>query len=129
MNESFHIKKITLPSGKVAEIVCYTGPDCCVKSELHVCPECASTLVYPVSWREEGDDGWWIELRCPNCEYAREGTFDDAATVDFDEQLNRGTDRLIDDLETLERANMESYIESFVKALDADAILAEDFHA
>jgi hypothetical protein len=45
----------------------------------------------------------------------------------FDEKLDIGTETLIRDLKRLEQANMEDEIEVFVKALDAGAILPEDF--
>src|SRR5688500_2348210 len=35
--------------------------------ELHRCPACGSSLVYPLAWNPEGDRHWRIERRCPNC--------------------------------------------------------------
>ena len=53
------VKKVVLPSGKTIEIVYFadadelqapaparTAPD----TDLHVCPDCASHLVYPLAW-------------------------------------------------------------------------------
>jgi len=49
-------------------------------------------------------------------------------TVDrFDEQLDIGTEILLRDLKRLEQANMEDEIDRFVRAVNADAILPEDF--
>ena len=45
----------------------------------------------------------------------------------FDEVLDHGTDRLLDDLSLLARANMEEQVERFVRALRLDLILPEDF--
>jgi hypothetical protein len=45
----------------------------------------------------------------------------------FDEALERGADALASGYEWLVRANMVEEIERFVGALDADAILPEDF--
>jgi hypothetical protein len=45
----------------------------------------------------------------------------------FDEALDRGTEALASDYEQLVRANMGEEIERFVAALDADAVLPEDF--
>ena len=52
----------------------------------------------------------------------------DQATVDrFDETLDNGTELLVRDLRRLVQANMEEEAERFAAALDADAILPEDF--
>jgi hypothetical protein len=52
----------------------------------------------------------------------------DQPTVDrFDEKLDIGTEILIRDLKRLQQANMEDEIEVFTRALDAGAILPEDF--
>jgi hypothetical protein len=127
----FHIKKIILPSGKSVEIVYFHAEDAVpqedVAVDLECCPECDSGLVYPVSWRETEDDCWEIELRCPNCEWSERGIYRHQDVERFDDVLNRGTDRLIDDLEGLTKANMEADIERFVSALDADLITPFDF--
>lgn len=127
----FHIKKIILPSGKSVEIVYFHAEDALLEDDrevqLECCPECTSDLVYPVSWRETDDDCWDIEMRCPNCEWSERGIFRHADVERFDEVLNRGTDRLIDDLESLTRANMEADIERFVVALETNAIVPFDF--
>ncbi len=127
----FHIKKIILPSGKAVEIV-YFHPAVDELDEpdtvnLEECPDCDSSLVYPVSWRETEDESWDIELRCPNCEWYERAVYRHCDVERFDEVLNRGTDRLIDDLEHLSRANMEADIERFVDALNTDAITPFDF--
>lgn len=127
----FHIKKIILPSGKSVEIVYFHAEDALVHDDgdvrLEACPECAGDLVYPVSWREMEDDCWEIDLRCPNCEWHERGIYRHSDVERFDEVLNRGTDRLIDDLEQLTRANMEADIERFVEALAEDLIVPFDF--
>ena len=52
----------------------------------------------------------------------------DQATVDrFDEQLDLGTDALVKDLRRMVQANMEAEAERFAAALEANAILPEDF--
>ena len=131
----FHIKKIILPSGKSVEIVYFHADDDVVTPveddggvvDLECCPECDSGMVYPISWRETEDDCWEIELRCPNCEWAERGIYRHQDVERFDDVLNRGTDRLIDDLEQLTRANMEADIDRFVQALDGDLITPFDF--
>ena len=66
-------------------------------------------------------------LRCPNCEWSEVDTFDQDTVDRFDEQLDIGTEILIRDLKRLQQANMEHEIDVFTRALDAGAILPEDF--
>ncbi len=129
----FQVKKIILPSGKSVEVVYFHADDASMGAEedghveLEVCPDCTTDLVYPVSWKELEDEMWEIELRCPNCEWSEQGVFLHADVERFDEVLNSGTDQLIDDLEHLTRANMESEIDRFVSALESDGITPFDF--
>ena len=53
--------------------------------------------------------------------------FDQDTVERFDEELDRGTDNLVEDLKRLIRANMEEEIDRFAEALSADHILPEDF--
>jgi hypothetical protein len=94
---------------------------------LHVCIECSCDLVYPVGWEESGPDRWSVVLHCPNCDVHRAGIFSQATVEALDLELDRGADTLTRDHETLVRANMAEEIERFVGALNADAILPEDF--
>ena len=96
--------------------------------ELHVCPDCDSQLVFPVHWtRGRPDAAGKSTLRCPNCEWAQTGVFDQDTVERFDEELDRGTDELVDDLKRLIHANMEEEIDRFCKALSDDHVLPEDF--
>jgi hypothetical protein len=97
--------------------------------ELHICPECASKLVYPVHWEEAGPQNWSVTLHCPNCDAFRDGVFDQASVEAFDEMLDRGQDDLLRDYQRLAQENMSEDIERFVGALQAGAILPEDFAA
>ena len=53
--------------------------------------------------------------------------FDQDTVETFDEELDRGADALAQDYRRLVRANMADEVERFTRALDADAILPEDF--
>jgi hypothetical protein len=129
-----YVRHVTLPSGRKIEVV-YFEPlaDEATKAsfqpidELHVCPECDRDLVYPVDWEEASATHWEVELRCPNCEWSEVGTYDQATVDRFDEQLDLGTDALVKDLRRMVQANMEAEAERFAAALDANAILPEDF--
>jgi hypothetical protein len=147
-DEQIHyVKRVVLPSGKTIEVVYFRDTDELVSSgatiegqaeapahppaephqELHLCIECTSELVYPVQWDESGPDNWSVLLHCPNCDVYREGIFAQETVECFDEELDRGADALARDYKRLMRANMAEEIDRFVGALQADAILAEDF--
>ncbi len=96
-------------------------------ADLHICPQCGSDLVYPVDWAPAADRRWTVDLRCPNCEWHGGGVFEQPVVDRFDEELDRGTEALVADLQILARANMEEEIERFAAALAADLILPEDF--
>jgi hypothetical protein len=129
-----YVRHVTLPSGRKIEVV-YFEPltDSAAKGpsqpidELHLCPECDRDLVYPVDWEEASPTHWEVELRCPNCEWSEVGTYDQATVDRFDEHLDQGTDALVKDLRRMVQANMEAEAERFAAALDANAILPEDF--
>jgi hypothetical protein len=137
--QSHYVKKVQLPSGKTIEVVYFKdaaqlpddassfAPAVEPDQDLHVCPDCASELVYPISWDEAGTDRWQVELRCPDCETIREGVYAQATVDAFDERLDMGSDALMADLRRLTRANMAAEIDSFAAALHNDAILPEDF--
>jgi hypothetical protein len=95
--------------------------------DLELCLGCRSNLVYPLQWDESGPENWSVLLRCPNCDTYREGIFGQRTVDAFEEALGRGADALASDYQRLVRANMVEEIERFVGALDADAILPEDF--
>lgn len=138
-DQSHYVKRVQLPSGKTIEVVYFKdadtlpepvssfGPAVEPAQDLHVCTECGSELVYPIAWEEAGPDVWQVELRCPECETMREGIFGQDAVDSFDERLDVGTDALTADLRRLTRANMASEADLFVAALNAGAILPEDF--
>ena len=137
-DNSHHIEHIVLPSGRSIEVVYFDSrahdaaeggaeqaPS--TSRDLHLCPECARGLVYPVEWEEAGPKHWEVELYCPNCDWYDIGVWDQDTVDRFDEELDHGTELLSRDLKRLVQANMEDGIERFVKALDAGAILPEDF--
>jgi hypothetical protein len=92
-----------------------------------VCPECDCELVQPVDWQEADGSGWTVSLRCPNCEWLGSGTFAQELIDSFDEILDDGVQVLLCALKELTRDNLSDEIDRFVAALEADAILPEDF--
>jgi hypothetical protein len=139
------LKRIVLPSGKTIEVVYFEHPAAAppepeaaapesVVAEtqstdrlLHVCPDCESSLVYPVQWEEADEAHWQITLRCPNCERNEEGVFPQDQCDGFDDELERGTDALTRDYKRLMTANLAEEIDRFAKALEVDGILPSDF--
>jgi hypothetical protein len=126
-----YVRRVVLPSGRAIEVVYFESPAPAPMTspveDLHVCPECDRTLVYPVEWEEVSPTHWQVLLRCPSCEWNELGVFDQETVDRFDEQLDVGTEALIRDLKRLTRANMEDEIERFSHALGVDLILPEDF--
>ena len=95
--------------------------------DIHVCPSCASHLVYPVEWSPVDACHWRVLLRCPECEWAEAGLYEQAALDLFDQILDAGTDSLLDDLRRLQRSNMEEELRRFSGGLDSGLITPEDF--
>ena len=136
-----HVRRVVLPSGKTIEVVYFenepTGqaprsvgparPESTESADLHLCGTCDSELVYPVEWEEAGATHWEVVLRCPNCEWAGTGVYEQQVVERFDEELDRGTEALVRDLKRLMQANMEDEIERFINALEGDHVLPEDF--
>src|SRR5688572_8211637 len=129
-----YIRRVVLPSGRAIDVVYFeplpdegVGPASGPVRELHECPSCECDLVYPVEWEEVSPTHWEVLLRCPSCEWNEVGTFDQPTVDRFDKRLDTGTETLISDLRRLQQANMEEEIVRFARALDAGAILPEDF--
>jgi ribosomal protein L37AE/L43A len=95
---------------------------------LHICPECGSKLVQPLSWQQEKERCHWrVWRRCPECEWVCEAVHDEIAIDAYDEQLDLGSLDLANELRALEHANMSEMAESFIQAMDGDLITADDF--
>ncbi|MCW2986178.1 MAG: hypothetical protein JWR63_3748, partial [Conexibacter sp.] len=127
-----YVRRVVLPSGKTIEVVYFEDQPAAgaapvaatpvptrddAATDLHVCGSCASNLVYPTEWEESGTVHWEVTLRCPNCEWAGTGVFEQDVVERFDEELDRGTEALVRDLKRLAHANMEDEIERFTVAL------------
>ena len=95
--------------------------------ELHVCPSCASELVYPIEWAPADMCHWRVELRCPECEWHQVGLYEQAVLDRFDDILDAGTEDLVADLQQLQRSNIECEVKRLGTALTSDLLLPEDF--
>jgi hypothetical protein len=125
-DHNHYVRKVKLPSGKTIDVIAF-GDAQPAATDLHLCPDCACDLVYPVAWEEADDSSWEVSLRCPNCEWTETGVFGEEAIQRFDETLDRGTEALVTDLRQLTRANMEEDVERFTLAITAGHVLPEDF--
>ena len=106
-----------------------TSPDRSQPTEvLHLCPRCGSGMVQPLAWEPAGDrTSWRVWRRCPECDWRADGIHSEAAIDAYDEQLDRGAHELAAELRELQRANMAEMLVTFIAALDADLISADDF--
>lgn len=93
----------------------------------HVCPECQMPFVFPTEALEVDEWHFAVGLRCPNCDWEGAGIYDDEALERFDIGLDEGTRALVAALDALSAANARDEADRFVAALQADAILPEDF--
>ena len=133
-DNSNYVRRVVLPSGRAIEVVYFENQpahaqhaDVTQRQQLHICPDCDRTLVYPVEWEEASPTHWEVRLRCPNCEWTAVGLYDQETVDRFDEKLDHGTEALVRDLKRLTRANMEEEVERFSCALASDAIWPMDF--
>ena len=122
-----HVRRIVLPSGRTIEVVRFPEEGATETRPLHICPVCASRLVLPVEWQEAGEGRWELTLRCPNCEWRGNGTYNSDQLLSLEEELDQGLRDLIGDLRQLTFVNMRDEVERFSEALQADLILPEDF--
>lgn len=125
------IRRIVLPSGRAIEVLRFGRPEPATPTtpdrDLHVCPDCKSKLVQPITWSESADGRWALTLECPNCAWQESGVYERAQVELLEDRLDEGLTELIDDLHRLTQANMVSDVDRFIGALGCDMILPEDF--
>jgi len=120
------VRRIVLPSGRSIEVVRFDDQEAAPRG-LHICTQCGSELVQPLTWNEAGSHRWELILRCPNCGWMRAGAFTQEQVDQLEERLDEGVAQMLDDLRSLTHVNMSESIERFLAALRADLILPEDF--
>jgi hypothetical protein len=95
---------------------------------LHVCPSCERPFVVPGRAREVvGVSSVRLELRCTNCGWTDVAVHADEALACLEMELDRSFADLLWTLEVVWTANEEAAIQRFAAAVDAGAILPEDF--
>jgi hypothetical protein len=141
-----YVRRVILPSGRSIEIVWFDGdpepyePPPVTPAgmlnpirkrsplnigDLHICGTCGSSLVYPTKWEEAGQTHWEVTLRCPGCEWTGTGIFEQELVERFDEELDRGTEALVRDLERLVDASLNE-IYALVSDMEGDHTPPED---
>jgi hypothetical protein len=131
------VTTIDLPSGRTLEVV---RPEAggrhaqvqlvrapAEDHDLSICVACSSGLVEPFEWDSAGLERWRVGLYCPDCDHTSEGVFSQECVDRFDARLDDATAAMIADLRRLEAARMAEDVERFLGALNAGAILPEDF--
>jgi hypothetical protein len=98
-----------------------------MQRNLHICGECESTLVHPLAMETRGEDSWWLELHCPECDWVGADIFGRHEIEVFETELDRGHEELTASLLELVRVNMSEYVDRFIHALTAEAIYPMDF--
>ena len=141
-NRRHHVKRVALPSGKTIEVVYFrratpldearagrATPPAEPHQELHVCLDCDSELVYPVQWEEAGPENWDVAAPLPELRVVpRRASSPRTPSRRFDEELDRGTDALVADLQAPDAREHGRGDRPLRRARStADAILPEDF--
>jgi len=121
------VRRIVLPSGRKIDVIRFADHVDEAQTGLHICPECESQLVQPISWAESGANQWQLDLYCPNCDWEGGGVYNQHQIESFEDTLETGVQDILRDLQRLTHANMSSEIARFADALRADLILPEDF--
>jgi hypothetical protein len=96
---------------------------------LGLCRSCRSDLGYPRRCRRLSNDLWELELRCPECDTVWRAQGSTRELEGFDRTLAAGRAVIERHLREIDRIDREQEITRFCRALDADAILPEDFAA
>jgi hypothetical protein len=95
--------------------------------EAMACPVCESRLLQLADAEPHPPGGWNVVLECPECWTTGELRLDDGGMEAFDEHFDDGIRAMIDELRRLSTESMLEDVQRFVGALQADAILPEDF--
>ena len=96
-------------------------------TRLETCPACKKDFVQPVSWEPDGEEHWWMFLRCGECGMSREVSVSNADAERYEAALHSRASIISRALRKLEIERMATEVESFVTALQRDLIDAADF--
>lgn len=94
------------------------------------CIECGDLACHPTEIEQtemQTVDVWKVELRCGNCETRRVDFFQQDECDGFDHWLDDCLWTIQANYRALLRDNMSWYVDKWVDALEADAIMPMDF--
>ncbi|MEK7816730.1 MAG: hypothetical protein AAB281_00585 [Actinomycetota bacterium] len=139
-NSDFFIQRIVLGQGQVIDLVCFDDDEDIdgvieeimnelqrKKTELQTCPLCKSELVYPVERYQVNDMEWKVMLLCPNCLCKRETVVDRETVRELLKNAREAREKLMKELNNMEKQNMQDEVGKFIEALERDHILPIDF--
>lgn len=139
-NTDFFIQRIVLSQGQVIDLVCFDDDETVEdiieeimnelqrkKTELQTCPLCKSELVYPVERYQLNNVDWKVLLLCPNCLCQRELVVDREAVRELLKNARVAREKLMRELDNMQKKNMQDEVDRFVEALDRDHIMPIDF--
>jgi hypothetical protein len=101
----------------------YQAPE----ADLCECGRCGSQLVQPLAMHRYDACWWYVERRCPECDWTSTDRVHDRAVARLDEELDAGRASMVALLRAIERNEMERDVECFAHALVLDHVLPEDF--
>ncbi|MBE0428431.1 MAG: hypothetical protein IBX61_00975 [Thermoleophilia bacterium] len=136
----YFIQRVVFSEGQVLDLVCFKNGVSTQsiieeivtelqkkKTELGTCPLCKSRLIYPMERYQLNDLEWKVLMLCPNCLCKREIVVDRETVRDLLRTARMGRESLMNELDKMQRKNMEDESEKFISALHKDHILPIDF--
>jgi hypothetical protein len=91
------------------------------------CPLCHSGLTCPMEWGIADEASWWILVRCGDCEVWNEVVISNDQAAMLDWKLDRQMAAMRQAADRLDTERMAAETQAFIRALQADAIVAADF--
>jgi hypothetical protein len=91
------------------------------------CEYCDSDHVVPVAWKESGELGWWIRVRCGECAFVRDVEVSNEEAKRFERDVDRGVMDIATTVARLERERMIADANALTNALRRDLIGPGDF--
>jgi hypothetical protein len=97
---------------------------------LERCVACGRPFVEPVGLLDLVDEGVYVlVLHCRNCDRLSVGTHEDAEVEAYERRVSAHQAGLRADVEVLEMSRFIDEVDGFARALQADAVLPDDFGA
>jgi hypothetical protein len=90
------------------------------REDLQICPDCDSDLVYPLeeTIEEVGDTHWYMQCRCPNCEWRGVGIHEDSKAEAHGKVMASGQARMAEDLNRLAINNAFGEVDFLLKLVE-----------